>query len=60
MPKAQSLQHNFLPLPKASSKERILENADIFDFKLSDEEIEELKVMEVGGRTGSHPDTATF
>ena len=55
-----SLQHNFLPLPKASSKERILENADIFDFKLSDEEIEELKVMEVGGRTGSHPDTATF
>jgi len=55
-----SIQQGFVPLPKASSKERILENADIFDFKLSDEDIKAMKVLEELGRTGSHPDTAPF
>ncbi|NLP35664.1 MAG: aldo/keto reductase [Clostridiales bacterium] len=55
-----SIQHGFLPLPKSSSRERMMENADIFDFKLSDEDIEAMKVLEAGGRTGSHPDTAEF
>ena len=55
-----SIQHGFLPLPKTSSKERMLENADIFDFSLSDEDIEAMKVLESLGRTGAHPDTAEF
>lgn len=55
-----SIQHSFLPLPKASSKERILENADIFDFMLSNEDIEAMRSMEALGRTGNHPDTANF
>jgi len=55
-----SIQHGFVPLPKASSRERIMENADIFDFKLSEEDIEEMKELEALGRTGSHPDTAEF
>lgn len=55
-----SIQHGFVPLPKASNKERILENADIFDFTLSEEDIEAMKVLEAYGRTGAHPDTAEF
>ncbi len=55
-----SLQHGFLPLPKASSAERIRENADIFDFEISEEDIEALKALEPMGRTGPHPDNAVF
>lgn len=55
-----SIQHGFLPLPKASTRERMLENADIFDFTLSDEDIEAMKVLEEFGRTGAHPDTTEF
>ncbi len=55
-----SIQHGFLPLPKASRKERMLENADIFDFMLSDEDIEAMKALESLGKTGAHPDTAEF
>ncbi|HHU74240.1 MAG TPA: aldo/keto reductase [Clostridiales bacterium] len=55
-----SLQHGFLPLPKASSRERMLENADIFDFEISQEDIEAMKELEALGRTGAHPDTADF
>jgi len=55
-----SVQHGFIPLPKASTRERMLENADIFDFELTEEDIEALKELEAYGMTGSHPDTATF
>ena len=55
-----SIQHGFLPLPKSSNKERMLENADIFDFDLSEADIEAMKALEVLGRTGAHPDTAEF
>ncbi|MDF2541757.1 MAG: yvgN [Herbinix sp.] len=55
-----SIQHSFVPLPKASSLERIQENADVFDFTLSEEDIEEMKELEALGQTGPHPDTAVF
>ncbi|HHT87498.1 MAG TPA: aldo/keto reductase [Clostridiales bacterium] len=55
-----SIQHGFLPLPKSSTRERMLENANIFDFQLSEEDIEAMKVLETYGRTGPHPDTAEF
>lgn len=34
-----SLQHGFLPLPKTSTKTRVPENADIFDFELNEEDM---------------------
>ena len=55
-----SIQHGFLPLPKASSAERMRENANIFDFMISEEDIEALKALEPMGRTGPHPDAAVF
>lgn len=55
-----SLQHNFLPLPKTVTKERVWENADIFDFEISEEDMKVIDGMT--GRAGSatDPDTITF
>lgn len=55
-----SIQHGFLPLPKTSSRERMLENADIFDFELTPDDIEAMKSLEMYGLTGAHPDSAPF
>lgn len=55
-----SIQHGFLPLPKASTAERMRENANIFDFEISEEDIEAMKALEPLGRTGPHPDTVVF
>lgn len=55
-----SIQQGFLPLPKASGRERMLENMNIFDFEIAASDIEAMKALEVLGRTGSHPDTAQF
>jgi diketogulonate reductase-like aldo/keto reductase len=55
-----SLQHDFLPLPKTVTKERVWENADIFDFEISDADMKIIDGMT--GRAGSatDPDTITF
>jgi diketogulonate reductase-like aldo/keto reductase len=55
-----SIQHGFLPLPKTSSRERMMENADIFDFELTPDDIEAMKALEMYGLTGAHPDSAPF
>ncbi len=55
-----SIQHGFLPLPKTSSRERMQENADIFNFELSTSDINAMKALEMYGLTGSHPDSAPF
>jgi diketogulonate reductase-like aldo/keto reductase len=37
-----SLQKGFVPLPKSVTKSRIEENADIYDFELTGEEMKSL------------------
>lgn len=34
-----SVQKNYITIPKSSRKERILENADVFDFVLSEKDM---------------------
>lgn len=34
-----SLEHGFLPLPKTATKERVAENAHVFDFQLDEKDI---------------------
>ena len=51
------LDHEVLPLVKSSNIERIRQNADIFDFKLSEDELTALRaVAEKTAWSGEHPD----
>jgi len=50
------LQNGIIPLPKTMSEERMKENADVFDFELSLEDMELINSMESCGGSGLHPD----
>ncbi|KAI0319506.1 Aldo/keto reductase [Amylostereum chailletii] len=43
-----SLQSGFVPLPKSSNPERVIENANIYDFVLSPDEIAALNALDRG------------
>ncbi|MCI2959399.1 aldo/keto reductase [Agromyces atrinae] len=50
------LQNGTIVFPKSSSRERMAENFDVFDFELSDSEVAALSALEREGRVGGHPD----
>lgn len=50
------LQKGVLTIPKSVHKERIEENASVFDFELSSEEIALVDSLDREERTGAHPD----
>ena len=45
-----------MPLPKASSMERLKENLAVFDFEISPEDISRIENMPPLGWSGEHPD----
>ncbi len=55
-----SLQNGWLPLPKSVTAARIRENADIFDFELSDEDMEFLAGLTDCCGPTANPDTVGF
>lgn len=50
------LQRGIPVIPKASSIERMRENLDLFDFSLTEEEIDYLSCIPEAGWSGEHPD----
>jgi diketogulonate reductase-like aldo/keto reductase len=52
-------QLNIVSIPKSSNPERIKNNVAIFDFTLSDEDMERIKTLK-GDRIGPHPDKINF
>lgn len=54
------LQNGIIVFPKSSTRERIVENFDVFGFELSDDEIAAIDAIDRGQRVGADPDTATF
>jgi diketogulonate reductase-like aldo/keto reductase len=50
------LQNDIITIPKSAKKERILSNADLFDFELSDEDIQTINALDKDERIGPHPD----
>ncbi len=54
------LQKGVITIPKSSKKERIVGNADIFDFSLSEEDVAYLDSLDRGQRFGPDPDTFDF
>lgn len=54
------LQNEVLPLPKSVTPSRIAENADVFDFELSDGDMEMINRIPYFGGSGLHPDKVDF
>jgi methylglyoxal/glyoxal reductase len=54
------LQKGIITIPKSIRKERIQENADIFDFELSYEDIKSIDSLDQNKHFGAHPDTFNF
>lgn len=49
-----------IPLPKSHNEARILQNIDIFDFKMSEDDMSTLSNMEYIGGSGWTPDSITW
>jgi diketogulonate reductase-like aldo/keto reductase len=54
------LQRGFVVIPKSVKKHRIIENAQVFDFSLSEEEMSFISSLNRNQRTGSNPDDHQF
>lgn len=53
-------QREVVALPKSTHLDRMKSNADILDFSLSENEMNEIHKLESLGRTGRHPDKAYY
>ena len=42
------IQRGIVVFPKSTKESRMIENADVFDFELSDEDMEKIKELETG------------
>lgn len=54
------LQLGVVPLPKSSNADRQRENFQVFDFELSDQEMQQVNALDRDHRTGMHPDNIEF
>lgn len=55
-----SLQAGILPLPKSVTPQRIRENAEVFDFELSESDLQTIGGLLRLGGSGLHPDKVDF
>ncbi|MBT2678008.1 aldo/keto reductase [Bacillus sp. ISL-35] len=54
------LQHEIIPIPKSVTPSRLKENADVFDFQLSQQEMAEIDDLNKDQRFGADPDHIDF
>lgn len=54
------LQYGVLPLPKSVTPARIVQNAQVFDFAISQEDMDAITALPPFGSSGQHPDTVDF
>ena len=54
------LQQGVLPLPKSITPSRIKENAEVFDFEITKEDMNKIKALGEFGGSGLHPDRVDF
>lgn len=56
-----AIDNQIVPLPKTISKQRMIENLNVFDFNLMKEDIDEIRNLSKDDKKiGSNPDTADF
>lgn len=54
------LQNGVVTIPKSTKEHRIAENADVFDFELSNEHMEQINQLNENHRVGPDPDNFDF
>ena len=54
------IQQDIVALPKSVTQERIKSNFEVFDFKLSQEDMDKITNMETTGYTGSDPNLGRY
>jgi diketogulonate reductase-like aldo/keto reductase len=54
------IQRNVVAIPKSVHQERILSNSQIFDFELSEKDMENIQSLNMGLRVGPDPDNFDF
>ncbi|WP_211748017.1 aldo/keto reductase [Paenibacillus sp. Marseille-Q4541] len=54
------LQHGIITIPKSIKAHRIAENANVFDFELTDQEMEQIDALNQNHRVGPDPDHIDF
>lgn len=54
------LQKGVVTIPKSIKEQRIISNADIFDFELTEEEMKKISSLNKNERTGPDPDNFNF
>ncbi|MER2030375.1 MAG: aldo/keto reductase [Solibacillus sp.] len=54
------IQNGVITIPKSVRKERMAQNADIFDFRLTDEEMQIINAMNLDKRVGPDPEAFDF
>lgn len=54
------IQKGIVPLPKSVTPERIKSNLDVFDFEISEEDVERIDSLTNCGCSGLHPDEVDF
>ena len=54
------IQNEIVTIPKSIKEHRIIENADVFDFELSAEEMERINALNQNKRIGPDPDNFDF
>ena len=55
-----NLQNGVVTIPKSSRRDRIIENADIFDFVIEAADMDVLDSLDRGERTGPDPGNFSF
>jgi diketogulonate reductase-like aldo/keto reductase len=54
------LQRGIVTIPKSVRRERLAENADLFDFELAPEDVASIDALDRGERVGADPDNFSF
>lgn len=54
------LQHEVVTIPKSTKEHRIVENASLFDFELSQEDMDRIDGLNENRRVGPDPDNFDF
>jgi len=54
------LQNGVITIPKSTKEQRIIENANIFDFELTKEDMEQISALNENHRVGPDPDHFDF